>query len=61
MNKGYIYGDRYKMKWLPEEKSLVLGIWAKDGIELGEYKGLGRPRVEAHMCRTCNKFIIDMI
>jgi hypothetical protein len=41
-------------------KNLVLGIWAKGGIKLGEYKGLGRPRVETYMCQGCNKFIIEM-
>ena len=36
MINGYMYGDRYKLKWLPKEKNLFLGICAKDSIELGE-------------------------
>ena len=52
MIKGFIYGDRYKLKWLPEEKKLFLGIWAKGGTELGEDAGIGRSKVEAYMCRT---------
>lgn len=62
MIKGHIYGDRYTLKWLPEEKKLFLGIWAKGGIVLGEggIDGIGgRPTVEACMCKTCNKLIID--
>lgn len=60
MAKGNIYGDRYKLKWLPEVKRLFMGIWAKAGIELGQRGGLfGRPKVEAFMCNACHKFIID--
>ncbi|NOW90343.1 hypothetical protein BCD91_002366 [Clostridium beijerinckii] len=62
MIKGYIYGDRYALKWLPEEKKLFLGIWAKGGIVLGngDIKGIGgRPTVESYMCHNCNKLIID--
>jgi hypothetical protein len=61
MTKGYIYGDRYALKWLPEKKDLLLGLWAVGGTKLGEGGGLfERPRVEAHMCHACNKYIIDM-
>ncbi|HAD81649.1 TPA: hypothetical protein DCG35_04105 [Candidatus Edwardsbacteria bacterium] len=60
MVRGYIYGDRYKLKWLPEEKSLLLGLWAIGSIKLGEFAGFGRPKVGANMCQACRKFIIDM-
>ncbi|AGY75206.1 PF20097 family protein [Clostridium autoethanogenum] len=60
MVKGHIYGDNYKMKWLPEDKKLFLGIWAKGGIELGESGWIGRPKIKAYMCKTCNKIIIDV-
>ena len=60
MINGYIYGDRSKLKWLPAEKNLILGIWAKDSIELGEGEGFRRSRVNASMCHWCGKLIIDM-
>ncbi|HBZ85825.1 MAG TPA: hypothetical protein DEO67_01620 [Candidatus Edwardsbacteria bacterium] len=60
MVRGYIYGDRYKLKWLPEEKSLLLGLWAIGSSKLGEFAGFGRPKVGANMCQACRKFIIDM-
>jgi len=60
MIDGYIYGDRCKLKWLPKEKELLLGIWAKGSIELGEGGGLERPRVNASMCQGCGKLIVDM-
>lgn len=60
MIKGYIYGYKYSLKWLPEEKDLLLGIWAKDSIELGDDHEMGRPKVEAHMCSECGKYIIDI-
>lgn len=59
MVKGYIYGDRYRLKWLPEDKKLLLGIWASGGIQLGTTGMLGRPKVEAYMCESCKKMIID--
>lgn len=59
MIKGAILGDRYKLKWMPEDKKLLLGIFATGGIELGTSSLIGRPRVETHMCSKCNKFIID--
>lgn len=60
MIKGYIYGDNYKMKWLPEDKGLFLGIWAKGGIGLGEVGWVGRPKIKSYMCKNCNKIIIDV-
>jgi len=60
MIQGNIYGDRYNLKWLPEETPLFLGIWAKGGIELGQSEMLfSRPKVETFMCNTCHKFIIN--
>lgn len=35
MIQGYIYGDRYPLKWLPATQKLILGIWAKGGVKLG--------------------------
>lgn len=60
MIKGYIYGDRYKLKWMPEDKKLLLGIWAMDGIKLGEGGNFGRARAKSCFCHSCNKLIIDI-
>lgn len=61
MMKGFVYGDRYSLKWLPEKKGLLFGIWAVDGIKLGTGGVFfARPRVEANMCKSCKKILIDM-
>lgn len=60
MVRGYIYGDRYQLKWLPEDKKLLLGIWAEGGIALGEKGMLSRPKVEAFVCKSCNKAVMDI-
>ena len=60
MRNGYIYGDRYPLKWLPEKKNLVLGLWAMGGDTLGEGGFVDRPRVKANKCNACNKLIIDL-
>lgn len=59
MVKGYIYGYRYSLKWMPENKNLLFGVWAKGCIELGNDEEPGRPKVEAYMCSECSKWFID--
>ena len=44
MINGLIYGDRYSLKWMPEDKELILGIWAHDSIEVGSGGIVGRAR-----------------
>lgn len=61
MSKGTIYGDRYMLKWLPEDKDLFLGIWAVGGIKIGEPGYLfERATVEAYVCNACKKMIIEL-
>jgi len=60
MTKGTIYGDRYALKWLPEDKKLFLGLWAKGGTKVGVGGVFERPQVESYMCRSCSKMIINL-
>lgn len=60
MVEGTIYGDRYQMKWLPKTQKLVMGIWAKGGLGLGQGGLMGRSSVEASLCSSCQKLIIDI-
>lgn len=60
MIPGAIYGDRYRMKWMPKDKKLILGIWAHDSIPLGETGFLSRPQIKASYCESCKKMIIDV-
>ena len=60
MTKGTIYGDRYALKWLPEDKKLFLGLWAKGGKKVGVGGAFERPHVESYMCRSCSKMIINL-
>lgn len=59
MIPGTIYGDRYRMKWMPKDKKLILGIWVHDSIPLGNLT-FGRPRIDAAYCNYCKKMIIDV-
>jgi hypothetical protein len=59
MERGKIYGDRYSMKWLSDRKGLSMGIWAVGGIELGETRFIGRPRIQSHRCNACKLTIIE--
>lgn len=62
MAKGFILGDRYSLKWQPEDSKLLGGIWASgDAIELKKNSGLiGRPKTITYLCPDCNKLIIDL-
>lgn len=61
MVKGKLYGDRYALKWQPEEKKLIGGIWAgAGGIKLKSNTTFGRPRNEAFVCEECMKMVIDL-
>jgi hypothetical protein len=60
MISGTIYGDRYRMGWMPKNKKLILAIWMNKPIKLGEWYGFGRSRVDADYCYNCKKMIIDV-
>lgn len=55
---GYIYGDRYALKWLPKSVKLKLGVFAIGGQKIGT-SNFGRPRVLALKCEECQKLMID--
>lgn len=61
MIAGRILGDRYALKWMPNEKSLLMGIFAHSSIRLGERSLVGRPSVDTMYCRMCKKMIINNI
>lgn len=56
--KGYIYGDRYSLKWLEADKNLFLGVFAKGALTIGDQKSM-RPKVTANKCTHCKKMIVD--
>jgi hypothetical protein len=58
MIQGYIYGDRYALKW--SSQKLILGTWVQNGIKLGNSGDIiSRPCVEAYSCEFCKKMIIS--
>lgn len=61
LTEGKLYGDRYKMKWMPLKDKLVMGIWAKkDYISVGVSYFIGRPQAPADYCKHCHKIFIDL-
>lgn len=58
MIQGYIYGDRYALKW--SSQKLFLGLWVQNAIKLGNFDDhFSRPRVETYSCNPCKKMIIN--
>jgi len=60
MIEGDVLGDRYQLRFQPKDKKLVLGLWASGSTPLGRDSFLGRPRLEAFICQTCNKLVADV-
>jgi len=59
MIPGYLYGDRYRAKWLPDTKKLLFGIFAIGGEPVGELNLL-RQRIHCYKCSSCKKIVIDL-
>ncbi len=59
MERGAILGDRYKLKWLPDDESLALGIWAVTAESIGHKTLLSRPRIDGMKCTSCRKIVVD--
>lgn len=61
MEEGRLIGNKFKMKFMPDDKGLVLGIWAMDGIPLGKKSFPGRAVIpDTWRCEKCGKYIIDI-
>jgi len=58
--EGYLLGDKLPIQWLPKDKKLFLGIWAKGGLPLSKRNLLKHPQVEGLRCVKCDKIIIDL-
>ncbi|MGF3066406.1 PF20097 family protein [Facklamia sp. P12945] len=61
MLKGSLLGDRYAIKWQPDDKKLVGGIFASGGFALksnGSF--LSRPKAEAFVCENCELLTVDL-
>ena len=58
MQPGAILGDRYTLKWQPEDKAMVAGIWST-GHTIGTKQFLSRPKASGFRCDNCKKIIVD--
>lgn len=58
MKTGKIAGDRYPLKWIPEDKYHVLFSAFQKGIKLTNY--WKDNSVHAYYFEDCQKIIIDM-
>lgn len=59
MKLGAIHGDRYTLKWIPEEKDkgVFLQTFVK-GIKLTDNSGFNI--IESYLCDKCKKVIINL-
>lgn len=59
MESGVIHGDRYSIKWIPQEKDkgIFLSPFIK-GIKLSDKSSSNS--VEAYFCNQCDKVVINL-
>lgn len=59
MKLGVIHGDRYTLKWIPNEKDkgVFLQTFVK-GIKLTDSSDFNS--IESYLCDKCKKVIIDL-
>lgn len=59
MKRGFIDGDRYSLKWVPEEKYKgPIFQWFSKGIKLSDI--YAHNNIESFCCENCKKIIIDI-
>lgn len=58
MKKGYIYSDRYALKWIEEskDKGAILSPFIK-GVKL---TNIDKPKVICYYCEKCQMIYIDV-
>ena len=59
MTQGKLYGEGRRIKWAPDHKKRILGIFLGWGYPLGESDGFRRSRVEAWRCEKFKKILLD--
>jgi hypothetical protein len=59
MQAGAVLGDRYQLKWLPNDESLFMGVWAVTGEPIGEKGMLQRPKVRGLRCDQCRRIVLE--
>ena len=62
MVEGFMYGDRYTIKWMPRDEPLFLGVFARNSMEMqyGTKDLFSRPKVLSHYCEGCEKMVVDV-
>ena len=54
MKLGVIHGDRYRLKWIPNQENRGLMLqWFSKGIKFGH-------SIESSYCEECRKIVIDV-
>ncbi len=60
MLKGRLIGDHRHLRWLPEDKELLFGLWAAGGLRIGCRMPGARATADTYFCSYCRKMVIDI-
>lgn len=60
MLKGKLIGDQHPLRWLPQDKKLLFGLWAAGGLRIGSRVPFQRAEAITYYCSYCKKMMIDV-
>lgn len=58
--KGRLIGDHHTLRWMPQDKQLLLGLWAAGGLRVGTHMPGCKAEAITYYCSYCKKMIIDV-
>ena len=60
MLDGKLLGDHKALRWQPQDKKMLFGLWACGGLTVGSHTPTQRAEARAWYCSYCKKLIIDL-
>ena len=60
MLDGKLVGDHKALRWQPQDKKMLFGLWACGGLTVGSHTPTQRAEARAWYCSYCKKLIIDL-
>lgn len=60
MLHGKLLGDQKQLRWLPDDKKMLFGLWCAGGLRIGTKAPMQRAETSTYFCSYCRKMIIDV-
>ena len=60
MLHGKLLGDQHQLRWLPDNKKMLFGLWSAGGLRIGTKLPMQKAETSTYFCNYCRKMIIDV-